>query len=226
VSVTRELTVSIDAMGGDAGPGIVVAALLRAVERYPGTHYLMHGDEKVLAPLLDREPKLQGRVTVRHAPDRVSMDDKPSQIVRRGQNTSMWRAIECIKKGEAQAIVSAGNTGVLMAMSMLQLRTIEGISRPAIASIWPTMRGRTVVLDVGANVSASDEQLVDFAIMGEAFAHAVLNLERPIVGLLNIGSEELKGNDAVRGAAGILRTSNLPIAFHGFVEGNDITEGL
>jgi glycerol-3-phosphate acyltransferase PlsX len=226
VSVTRELTVSIDAMGGDAGPGVVVTALVRAVERYPGTHYLLHGDEAVLAPLLARAPRLKGRVTVRHAPERVSMEDKPSQIVRRGQNTSMWRAIECVKKGEAQAALSAGNTGALMAMSMLQLRTIEGISRPAIASIWPTMRGRTVVLDVGANVSASAGQLVDFAIMGEAFAHAALSVARPIVGLLNVGSEELKGNDAVRGAAQILRTSNLPIAFHGFVEGNDITEGL
>src|SRR6185437_697702 len=118
--------------------------------------------------------------------------DKPSQIARRGQNTSMWRAIECVKKGEADVAISAGNTGALMAMSLLQLRTIDGISRPAIASIWPTMRGRTVVLDVGANVTATAEQLVDFAVMGEAFAHAVLNLERPIVGLLNVGSEERK----------------------------------
>ena len=224
--MTRELTVSIDAMGGDAGPGVAVTALHRAIERYPGTHYLLHGDESILAELLAREPKLQGRVTIRHAPDRVSMDDKPSQIVRRGQNTSMWRAIESVKKGEAQAVVSAGNTGALMAMSMLQLRTVEGISRPAIASIWPTMRGRTVVLDVGANVTASADQLVEFAIMGEAFAHAVFNLDRPIIGLLNVGSEELKGNDAVRAAAGVLRSSKLPIAFHGFVEGNDITEGL
>ena len=224
--MTRELTVSIDAMGGDAGPGVAVTALIRAVERYPGTHYLLHGDENALKPLVAREPRLKGRVTVRHAPDRVAMDDKPSQIVRRGHNTSMWRAIESVKKGEAQAIVSAGNTGALMAMSMLQLRTIEGISRPAIASIWPTMRGRTVVLDVGANVTASADQLVEFAVMGEAFAHAVFNLDRPIVGLLNVGSEELKGNDAVRGAAHILRSSKLPIAFHGFVEGNDITEGL
>jgi phosphate acyltransferase len=226
VSVARELTVSIDAMGGDAGPGIVVASLLRSLERQPGVLFLLHGDEAVLKPLLDRLPKLKSRVTIRHAPERVTMEDKPSQIARRGQNTSMWRAIECVKKGEAQAAVSAGNTGALMAMSMLQLRTIEGISRPAIASIWPTMKGRTVVLDVGANVTATAEQLVDFAVMGEAYAHAVFALERPIVGLLNVGSEEVKGNDAVKGAAHILRNANLPIAFHGFVEGNDITEGL
>ena len=224
--MTRELTVSIDAMGGDAGPGIVMAALSRALERQPSVTFLLHGDEAVLNPLLDRLPKVKSRICVRHAPERVTMDDKPSQIVRRGQNTSMWRAIECVKKGEAGVAVSAGNTGALMAMSLLQLRTIEGISRPAIASIWPTMRGRTVVLDVGANVTATAEQLVDFAVMGEAYAHAVFNLERPIVGLLNVGSEDMKGNDAVRGAAQILRTSRLPIAFHGFVEGNDITEGL
>ena len=220
--MARELTVSVDAMGGDAGPGIVAPALHRAIERHPGVQFLLHGDEAVLTPMLARFPKLKSRVTLRHAPERVTMEDKPSQIVRRGQNTSMWRTIESVKKGEAQAAVSAGNTGALMAMSMLQLRTIEGISRPAIASIWPTMKGRTVVLDVGANV----EQLVDFAVMGEAYAHVVFSLERPIVGLLNVGSEEVKGNDAVKGAAHILRGANLPIAFHGFVEGNDITEGL
>jgi glycerol-3-phosphate acyltransferase PlsX len=224
--VTRELTVSIDAMGGDAGPGVVVAALVRALERHPATHYLLHGDEALLGPLLAVHPRLAGRFTLRHAPERVTMEDKPSQIVRRGQNTSMWRTIECVKKGEAEVALSAGNTGALMAMSLLQLRTIEGIARPAIASIWPTMRGRTVVLDVGANVSATAEQLVEFAIMGEAYASAIFNLEKPIVGLLNVGSEEIKGNDAVRAAAQILRTSKLPIAFHGFVEGNDITEGL
>jgi len=213
-------------MGGDAGPGVVASALTRTLERQPGVQFLLHGDEAVLNPLLAKFPKLKGRVTVRHAPERVTMEDKPSQIVRRGQNTSMWRAIECVKKGEADVIVSAGNTGALMAMSLLQLRTIEGISRPAIASIWPTMRGRTVVLDVGANVTATAEQLVDFAVMGEAFAHAMLGLERPIVGLLNVGSEETKGHDAVRGAAHILREAKLPIAFHGFVEGDDITQGV
>jgi glycerol-3-phosphate acyltransferase PlsX len=172
--------------------------------------------------------KLKNRVSVRHAPDRVAMEDKPSHVLRRGRETSMWRAIEAVKNGEAEVAVSAGNTGALMAMSMFQLGVIEGISRPAIASIWPTLRGQTVVLDCGANVSATAEQLVDFAIMGEAFAHAILGLDRPSVGLLNVGTEEQKGNDAVKGAAEMLRAATmdrLPMAFHGFIEGNDIAEG-
>jgi len=203
-----------------------VAALRRSAERHPGIHFLLHGDEAELAPLLERFPSLKHRVSLRHAPGRVTMDDKPSQIMRRGQNTSMWRAIASVKSREAEVAVSAGNTGALMAMSVLQLRTIPGISRPAIASIWPTMRGHTIVLDVGANVTATAEQLVDFAVMGEAFAHAVLHLDRPIIGLLNVGSEDMKGHEAVRAAAQILRDSSLPIAFHGFVEGNHITEGV
>jgi glycerol-3-phosphate acyltransferase PlsX len=153
------------------------------------------------------------------------MEDKPSQALRRGRNTSMWGAIDSVAKGRAQVVVSAGNTGALMAMSMFQLRTIEGIDRPAIAALWPTKRGQTVVLDVGANVDSDAEQLVDFAVMGEAFARAILGLERPSVGLLNVGEEEQKGNEQVRKAAQILRNVKLPMEFSGFVEGDDIAEG-
>jgi phosphate acyltransferase len=223
--VARELIVSIDAMGGDAGPGIVITALLRVAQRHPQVRFILVGDEKVLNDLLSKQPRLRERITVRHAPDRVSMEDKPSHVLRRGQNTSMWKAIECVKNKEAEVAVSAGNTGALMAMSMFQLRTIDNISRPAIASIWPTLRGQSVVLDCGANVAATAEQLVEFAIMGEAFANAILGLERPTVGLLNVGTEEQKGNDGVKEAANILRNSNLPLHFHGFIEGNDIAEG-
>jgi len=226
--VARELTVSVDAMGGDAGPGIVIAALTRVAQRHPDVRFLLAGDETILSGLLGKHPRLKERVQVRHAPDRVAMEDKPSHVLRRGRDTSMWRAIEAVEKKDAEVAVSAGNTGALMAMSMYQLGTIEGISRPAIASIWPTLRGQTVVLDCGANVSATAEQLVDFAIMGEAFAHAILGLDRPSVGLLNVGTEEQKGNDGVKEAAAILRAataSNLPMAFHGFIEGNDIAEG-
>ena len=226
--MARELTVSVDAMGGDAGPGIVITALTRVAQRHPEVRFLLAGDETVLNGLLSRHPRLKEKVEVRHAPDRVAMEDKPSHVLRRGRETSMWRAIEAVQKKEAEVAVSAGNTGALMAMSMYQLGTIEGISRPAIASIWPTLRGQTVVLDCGANVSATGEQLVDFAVMGEAFAHAIFGLERPSVGLLNVGTEEQKGNDGVKEAAAILRAATadkLPMAFHGFIEGNDIAEG-
>jgi glycerol-3-phosphate acyltransferase PlsX len=228
VAVARELTVSVDAMGGDAGPGIVITALLRSVQRHPEVRFLLAGDETVLSGLLTRHPRLKDRVQIRHAPDRVAMEDKPSHVLRRGRETSMWRAIEAVKNKEAEVAVSAGNTGALMAMSMYQLGVIEGISRPAIASIWPTLRGQSVVLDCGANVTATAEQLVDFAVMGEAFAHAILGLDKPSVGLLNVGTEEQKGNDSVKGAAEMLRAAtaaNFPMAFHGFIEGNDIAEG-
>ncbi|MDB5733560.1 MAG: fatty acid/phospholipid synthesis protein PlsX [Alphaproteobacteria bacterium] len=223
--MSRALTVSIDAMGGDAGPGIVVAALLKAIQRHADVQFLLHGDEAQLAALLAKHTKLKNRVTIRHAPGRVAMEDKPSHVLRRGKDTSMWRAIDCVKQGEAQLAVSAGNTGALMAVAMFGLGIIEGISRPAIATIWPTMRGQTVVLDVGANVGATEEQLVDFAVMGEAFARVILGLEHPTVGILNVGSEEQKGSDAVKGAAAMLRGAKLPMAFHGFVEGDDIAKG-
>ena len=223
--MARALTVSIDAMGGDAGPGIVVSALVRALQRHTHVQFILHGDEAQLLDLVNKHSKLQGRVSVRHAPGRVAMEDKPSHVLRRGRDTSMWHAIESVKQGEADVAISAGNTGALMAVSMFGLGIVEGISRPAIATIWPTLKGQTIVLDVGANVVATDEQLVDFAVMGEAFAHVMFGLERPTVGILNVGSEEQKGNDAVKGAAQILRNSNLPMAFHGFVEGNDIAKG-
>jgi glycerol-3-phosphate acyltransferase PlsX len=221
----RELTVSIDAMGGDEGPSVVVAALARSVLRHPTVKFILHGDEAELKPLFEKRQALLERATIRHTPDKVRMDEKPSLAVRRGRNSSMWRALESVKNKEAQVAVSAGNTGALMAMSMFNLGTLEGISRPAIAALWPTVRGQSVVLDIGANVVASAEQLVDFAVMGEAFAHAVFGLAKPTVGILNVGAEDQKGNEGVRAAAQILRNSNLPMAFHGFVEGDDIAKG-
>ena len=223
--MARELTVSIDAMGGDSGPGIVVAALARSVLRHPAVRFILHGDEAALKVLLAKRAKLSERITIRHAAERVRMEEKPSIALRRGRNTSMWGAIESVKNKEAEVAISAGNTGALMAMAMYQLGVLEGISRPAIAALWPTQRGQSVVLDVGANISCDAEQLVDFAVMGEAFARAVLGLERPTVGLLNVGSEDVKGHDAVKGAAHILRNASLPMEFSGFVEGGDISDG-
>jgi glycerol-3-phosphate acyltransferase PlsX len=205
--VSRDLTVSVDAMGGDAGPGVVLAALTRSLVRHPTVRYLLHGDEAILKPLLSRRSKLKARADVRHSAEQVR------------------RAIEAVAKRDADVAISAGNTGALMAMSMFQLGVLEGIDRPAIAALWPTKRGHTVVLDVGANVVTDAQQLVDFAVMGEAFARAILNLERPSVGLLNVGAEDVKGHEAVRGAAQILRGAELPIEFVGFVEGDDIAEG-
>lgn len=222
-----DLTVSIDAMGGDAGPSIVVSALVRTIQRHPDVKFILHGDETVLNELLAKKKgKFAGKVTVRHAPTRVAMDEKPSYALRRRRDSSMWHAIESVKSGEAECVVSAGNTGALMAMGMYQLGLVDGISRPAIASVWPTQRGQVVVLDCGANIECDSEQLVDFAVMGEAFARAVFGLPRPRVGLVNVGAEEVKGHDAVRGAAQILREANLPMEFVGFIEGNNIPEGM
>ncbi len=223
--MSRDLTVSIDAMGGDAGPGVVVDAIARSVVRHPAVRFLLHGDQAELTRLFEKRAKLLPRIDIRHSAERVRMEEKPSQALRRGRNTSMWRAIESVAKKEAQVAISAGNTGALMAMSMYQLGVLDGIDRPAIAALWPTKRGQSVVLDVGANVATDAGQLVDFAVMGEAFARAILGLERPTIGILNVGAEDVKGNEAVRGAAHILRSVKLPIEFCGFVEGDDIAEG-
>jgi len=204
---------------------MVVAALARTVLRHPAARFILHGDETALKALLAKRAKLAERITIRHAAEQVRMEEKPSLALRRGRNTSMWRAIESVKNKEAEVIVSAGNTGALMAMSMFQLGVLDGISRPAIAAIWPTKRGQSIVLDVGANISCDAEQLVDFAVMGEAFARAILGLERPTVGLLNVGSEDAKGHDAVKSAAHLLRNASLPMEYAGFVEGGDISDG-
>lgn len=219
------VTISIDAMGGDAAPGIVVDGLKIARTRFPGARFLLFGDSSRIEPLLAQATDLAGHVSVRHTADVVSNDAKPSQVLRTGRQTSMWLAAEAVAKGEAAGFVSAGNTGALMAVSKFVLRMLPGIDRPAIAAFFPTERGESVMLDLGANVECSAENLVQFAVMGEVFARALFGIERPTVGLLNIGSEEMKGNDAVRAAAAILRTSKLPIRFHGFVEGNDIGAG-
>jgi glycerol-3-phosphate acyltransferase PlsX len=154
------------------------------------------------------------------------MDDKPSQALRRGRGkSSMWLAIDAVRHGQAHAAVSAGNTGALMAMARFVLRTVEGIERPAIAAVWPTMRGQSVVLDVGATVGADARQLLEFAVMGEAMARSLFGLQQPTVGLLNIGVEEIKGNEAVKEAGRMLRELSLPLHYHGYVEGDDIGKG-
>ena len=218
------IILAIDAMGGDRGPEPVVAGAALALAARNDINVHFYGDRDELERLVADQPSLANAKII-HADGVVSMTDKPAQVLRRGRNTSMWSAIEAVKNGDAQAILSGGNTGALMAMSKLQLRMIEGVDRPAITALWPTPRGRSVVLDVGANVEANAEQLVQFSIMGEAFFRAMTGTEKPSVGLLNVGAEELKGRDVIKTAARILKEAGPEIAFSGFIEGNDISKG-
>ena len=212
-------------MGGDNAPQAIIDGIAIAHVRHPKVKFLLHGDHASLQPILLGKPAVKNVAQVVHCDDTVGMDDKPTQALRRGRNTSMWRAIDAVRSKDAHVVVSAGNTGALMAMSMVQLRTVPGLSRPAIAAIWPTIRGQTVVLDVGANVDSDARQLVEFAILGDAYARVVLGLDRPNIGLLNMGAEEMKGNDAVKAAAAALRAPGVSLRFHGFVEGDDISAG-
>lgn len=212
-------------MGGDHAPEIVVEGAKIARERYPSARYLMFGDEARVAPLLARHPELSGAATVHHTDQAISGEDKPAQAVRRGRESSMGLAIRAVREGDAMVAVSAGNTGALMALSKIMLRTMHDIDRPALASLMPTLRGESVMLDLGANVECSEENLIQFAVMGAVFARSVLGLARPRVGLLNIGVEELKGNDEVKAAGRRLRDAPLPMEFAGYVEGDGIGAG-
>jgi len=221
------VSIAIDAMGGDDGPSTVVAGLAEALSRRPDMRFELFGEDDVVRPVLDRFPAVAAVSTLHHCDISVRMDDKPSQALRRGRrHSSMWRAIEAVKQGDAHVCVSAGNTGALMAMATFCLRTLADIERPAIAAIWPTMRGESVVLDVGATIGADAQQLFDFAVMGGSMARALYGMERPTVGLLNIGVEEVKGLDEVRAAGTLLRQAVFDnLDYKGFVEGDDIGRG-
>jgi len=220
----RAVTLAVDAMGGDAGPQAVVDGVAHAAKRGLKARFLLFGDRRALEPLVRSAPHAP-MIDIRHTDNVVSMTDKPSHVIRRGRDTSMWSAMAALKEGEAQALVSCGNTGALMALARLQLRMIEGVDRPAITALWPTRRGRSVVLDVGANVEADEKQLVQFAIMGEAFYRVLMGVEKPTVGLLNVGAEDLKGHELIRTAARTLKEADPAMAFKGFVEGDDISDG-
>jgi len=212
-------------MGGDDAPEMVVEGIGIARRTHPEASYLLFGDRNRLEPLLDQWPDARASCELRHTDDAITNDTKPSAAIRNGKTTSMRLAINAVASGEAAAIVSAGNTGALMALAKFVLKTLPGIDRPAIATYYPTQRSASVMLDLGANVECDENNLVQFAVMGEVFARNILNLEEPSIGLLNIGTEVLKGNDAVRKASAILQASNLPIKFCGFVEGDDICAG-
>jgi phosphate acyltransferase len=223
--VSGRIVVALDAMGGDSAPDMVVKGAAIALQRFPQCDFAFFGAEPRIRPLLERQPTLTAHCTVQHTDDVVTGDAKPSTALRTGRNSSMRLALDAVAAGQAACAISAGNTGALMAMAKFALKTLPGIDRPAIATFFPTMRGESVMLDLGANVECDAENLVQFALMGEVFARTVLGLARPTVALLNIGSEELKGNDAVRGAAMRLRAPGSPINFHGYVEGDEIGAG-
>ncbi len=222
----ERLTIALDAMGGDRAPAMVVAGADYARKNFPDIEFVMFGDEAKIAPLLARRPKLASISRLEHTVETVANDAKPSTALRSGRRSSMRLAIDAVEAGRAQCMISAGNTGALMAMAKMVLKTLPGIDRPAIASFFPTLRGESVMLDLGANLECRPEHLVQFAIMGSLFAKVVLGLLNPTVGLLNVGAEALKGNDMVKEAAARMRETELPGTFHGFVEGNDIAAGV
>jgi phosphate acyltransferase len=225
--MSQTVRIALDAMGGDHGPAVIVAGAELALARYPESEFAFFGNRSIVEPLVARRPALKSVSRVVHADVAVGMSDKPSQALRYGRRkSSMWLAIEAVKKREADMAVSAGNTGALMAMSKFGLKTLAGIERPAIAALWPTLRGESIVLDVGASIGADAEHLVDLAVMGAAMARILFGLKRATVGLLNIGVEEVKGLEPVREAGRILRERQPPhLDYMGFVEGDDIGKG-
>lgn len=217
-------TIALDAMGGDHGPGVVVPAALQALRSHPGLSIILVGDQHILETELRRHPVVAAeRLRVHHASQVVSMDDPPSHALRNKKDSSMRVAINLVKDGVAQACVSAGNTGALMATARFVLKTLPGIDRPAILTALPTIRGHSYVLDLGANIDSGAENLYEFAVMGSVLAQTVGNIAAPSVGLLNIGEEEIKGNEQVKEASRLLQQSGLN--YVGFVEGDDIYKG-
>jgi phosphate acyltransferase len=222
-----KVRIALDAMGGDHGPAVIVAGAELALRRLPSSEFLFYGDAAQVAPLIDARPQLKAVSRLTHTEVAVRMDAKPSQALRYGRwKSSMWLAIAAVKKGDADVAISGGNTGALMAMAKFELKMLPGIDRPAIAAVWPTVRGESIVLDLGASIGADAEHLVNLAMMGAATARILLGIERPTVGLLNIGVEEAKGLEPVREAGRILREEKLPnLDYLGFVEGDDIGQG-
>ena len=223
--MSDNLVISIDAMGGDNSPRVVIEGLAVAAKKNPDVRFLLFGDEAKVLPILNTYPSLKKVCEIRHCNEVVRNDDKPSQVIR-NRNTSMYMAIDAVRKGEAKAIVAAGNTGALMAISKLTLKTIQKIHRPAIVSIMPHQNGKYVMLDLGANTECDALNLAEFALMGNILAKHALGLEHPRVALLNIGAEEMKGKEEIRHAAQIIKNSHMDINFIGYVEPHDIPNGV
>ena len=227
MAVDASPRIAIDAMGGDTGPAAMVAGMARARRKNADICFELFGDEALIKPELTRHPGLKGAVNVHHTPEAIEGAEKPSQAIRRARTTSMGMAINAVKDGHADAALSAGNTGALMAISKLALRTMPGIDRPALAALLPTLGEQDLVmLDLGANTECDAQNLVQFAVMGSAYARTVLGLRRPRVKLLNIGTEELKGTGELKEAAALLREADyLPLKFDGFTEGDQLSRG-
>ena len=222
-----QIVLSIDAMGGDLGPPAVVAGIARSAANNPNLFFILHGSEDLLKRLVSKRRKLKDCVKIVNSNDVVNMSDKPSQVVRRGKNSSMWSALEFVRNGKADVCISCGNTGALMALSMIRLRKLEGINRPAIAVLWPSRSkvGFNIVLDVGADIKAEANDLLQYALMGVSYARNGLNVDRPKVGLLNVGTEEHKGRAELHRAHELIEKNSdgSTFSFVGFVEGDDIT---
>jgi glycerol-3-phosphate acyltransferase PlsX len=225
--VTDSSRIAVDAMGGDEGLAVMLAGVARARRKFEGMSFILVGDEAAIAEGLKSHPNLTAHSEIVHAPDTVGPSDKPSQAIRRAKTTSMGQSIAAVKAREADAMVSGGNTGALMAMSKLALRTMPGIDRPALAALLPTLGANDVVmLDLGANTECDAQNLVQFAVMGAAYSRVVLDLAKPRVKLLNIGTEELKGTGELKEAATVLREADyLGMRFDGFVEGDKLSTG-
>lgn len=224
--MTKPITLALDAMGGDNAPEQVIRGMDLARERFPDLRFIVFGDEHRIVPFIARKARLAESCEIRHTVDTIAATAKPSQALRRGTKSSMRLAIDAVRDGDAQGVVSAGNTGALLAVAKFVLKTLPGINRPAFTSFFPTIKGESVMLDLGANIDCDAANLVQFAVMGTAFSRAVLGVERPRVALLNVGAEELKGHEAIKTAAENLRAANSPaMDFIGYVEGNDILAG-
>ena len=219
--------IAIDAMGGDIGPAVILAGMARARRKDRALAFDLFGDEAKIRPELVKHKALTEAVVIHHTTDAIGSSEKPSQAIRRAKTTSMGMAINAVKDGQADAALSGGNTGALMAMAKLALRTMPGIDRPALAALLPTL-GATdcVMLDLGANTECDAQNLVQFAVMGSAYSRTVLGISKPRVKLLNIGTEELKGTDELKEAAALLRDATyLPMKFDGFTEGDKLSRG-
>ena len=225
--MTTNSWIAIDAMGGDEGLAVMLAGVAEARRRFDGTHFFLVGDEAKIAEGLKNHPNLTANSEIVHAPEVIKGDEKPSAALRRAKITSMGVAIDLVKQGRAAAAVSSGNTGALMAMAKVSLRTMKGIDRPALAGLMPSLGPNdTVVLDLGANTECDARNLMQFAVMGAAYARTQLDLASPRVALLNIGTEDQKGTGEIRNAAQALRdATHLPLTFTGFIEGDKLSRG-